>query len=67
MIAWRYKISLLVLKKIFHLFTALTHSKRNFVSPSGHVISSMSPIPYVCRIISYQFVCSLQEHILKDT
>ena len=24
MVAWRYDISLLVLKKIFHLFTALT-------------------------------------------
>ena len=45
MVAWRYEISLLVLKKIFHLFAALTHenifqySKRNFVSPHGHVIS----------------------------
>ena len=35
MIAWRYEISLLVLKNIFQ------HSKRNFVSPRGHVISSM--------------------------
>ena len=46
MTAWRYKISLLVLK-IFHSFAALTHknifqhSKRNFVSPHGHVISSI--------------------------
>ena len=43
MTAWRYKISLLVLK-IFHSFAALTHKnifqhlKRNFVSPSGHVM-----------------------------
>ena len=36
MTAWRYEISLLVLKNIFQ------HSKRNFVSPRGHVISSMS-------------------------
>ena len=25
MVAWRYEISLLVLKKIFHLFAVLTH------------------------------------------
>ena len=47
MVAWRYEISLLALKKIFHPFAALTreiffqHSKRNFVSPRGHVISSI--------------------------
>ena len=47
MVAWRYKISLLVLKKIFYSFAALTrerfsqHSKRNFISPGGHVISSL--------------------------
>ena len=32
MAAWRYESSLLVLKK---------HSERNFVSPRGHVISSI--------------------------
>ena len=32
MTAWRYEISLLVLKK---------YSKRNFLSPRGHVISSI--------------------------
>ena len=43
MAAWRYEISLLVLK-IFHSLAALTreiffqHEKRNFVSPSGHVM-----------------------------
>ena len=44
MVAWRYESSLLVLKKIFHSFAALTrkYSKRNFVSPRGHVISSIS-------------------------
>ena len=36
MAAWRYKISLLVLKKYF------TRSLRSFVSPRSHVISSMS-------------------------
>jgi len=35
MVAWRYEISLLVLK----------HSKRNFVSLRGHVISSISELP----------------------
>ena len=35
MAAWRYEISLLVLKNIYQ------HSKRNFVSPCGHVISSI--------------------------
>ena len=34
MTTWRYEISLLVLKNI-------QHSKRNFVSPRGHVISSI--------------------------
>ena len=28
-------------EKIFHSFAALTRKKRNFVSPSGHVISSI--------------------------
>ena len=32
MAAWRYKISLQVLKKIF------PHKKRNFISPSSHVM-----------------------------
>ena len=41
MAAWRYKISLLVLK-IFHLFTALTREYfSTVVSPRGHVISSI--------------------------
>ena len=36
MAAWRYEISLVVLRvKYFQ------HSKRNFVSPRGHVISSI--------------------------
>ena len=47
MAAWRYKISPLVLK-IFHSFAVLTggiffqHSKRNFISLRGHVMSSVS-------------------------
>ena len=46
MTAWRFEISLLVLKKYFtrslrSLVKYFQHSKRNFVSPRGHVISSM--------------------------
>ena len=46
MVAWRYEISLLVLKKYFtHLLLSLVKYfstlKRNFVSPRGHVISSI--------------------------
>ena len=39
MTVWRYEISLLVLKNI-----SSQHSKINFVSPRGHVIS---PINYI--------------------
>ena len=46
MAAWRYEISLLVLKKYFtpslrSLVKYFQHSKRNFVSLHGHVIFSM--------------------------
>ena len=46
MTAWRYEISLLVLKNISlvrcaHSWNIFQHSKRNFVSPRGHVISSI--------------------------
>ena len=46
MAAWRFEISLLVLKKYFtsersERVKYFQHSKRNFVSPRGHVISSM--------------------------
>ena len=46
MAAWRYEISLLVLKNISlvrcaHSWNIFQHSKRNFVSPRGHVISSI--------------------------
>ena len=37
MVAWRYEISLLVLKNIFQ------HWQRNFVFPRGHVMSSIEP------------------------
>ena len=40
MAAWRYEISLLVLKNISRVSE---HPKRNFVSPCGHVISSIKP------------------------
>ena len=36
MAALRYEVSLRVLKNIFSIF--FQHEKRNFVSPSGHVI-----------------------------
>ena len=41
-------------RKIFHLFAALTreisqHSKRNFVSPRGHVISSISVVSNILK------------------
>ena len=39
MVAWRFEISLLVLKNIS--LVRYAHSKRNFVPPRGHVISSM--------------------------
>ena len=47
MAAWRFEICLLVLKKYFtrslrSLVKYFQHSKRILVSPSGHVISSMS-------------------------
>ena len=45
MAAWRYEIPLLVLKKYFtHSLRSLVKyfsSKRNFVSPRAHVISSI--------------------------
>ena len=46
MTAWRYKISLLVLKKPFtrsrrSLVKYFSTLVRNFVSPRGHVISSI--------------------------
>ena len=47
MVAWGYEISLLVLRNISRVSAAIEgniihHSKRNFVSPRGHVISSIS-------------------------
>ena len=44
MAAWRYEISLLMLKNISlvryaHSWNIVQHSKGNFVSPRGHVIS----------------------------
>ena len=41
MAAWRYEISLLVLKKYFTRSRIFQHSKRNLVSPCSHVISSI--------------------------
>ena len=51
MAAWRYEISLLVFQNISlirctHSFYIFQRSKRNFVSPRGHVISSM----YMCNV-----------------
>ena len=41
MAAWRYEISLLLLK-IFHSFAAFNTRREIFVSPSGHVILYLS-------------------------
>ena len=38
MATWRYEISLLVLEEIFSRLGNFERSKRNFVSPRGHVI-----------------------------
>ena len=58
MAAWRYEISLLVLKKYF---------KRNFVSPRGHVISSVCCQPKadlrVFDVVKFQS-CSCNYFIL---
>ena len=42
LLTWRYKISFLLLKNIslVHWWSIFQHPKGNFVSPSGHVISS---------------------------
>ena len=47
MTAWRYEISLLVLKNISRVIAA----KRNFVSPHGHVISSISHTSKLLRFV----------------
>ena len=61
MAAWRYEISHLLLKKYFtHSLCSLVkyfqHSKRNFVSPRGHVISTMYFVT-----LSFELVPSSQE------
>ena len=52
MVAWRYEISLLVLKKIFYCFQ---HSKRNFLSPRVHVISSIT-------VLNIKVIAETQKH-----
>ena len=64
MVAWRYEISLLVLKKYFtrslrSLVKYFQHSKRNFVSPHGHVISST----YTTYYISYLCTSRIFENV----
>ena len=49
MAAWRYEISLLVLKNI-SLVRIIQHSKRNFVSPRGHVISSIAMVSNILNL-----------------
>ena len=49
MAAWRYEISLLVLKNI-SLVRIIQHSKRNFVSPRGHVISSIAMVSTILNL-----------------
>ena len=46
MAAWRYKISLRVLKSIFR------HEKRHFISPCRHLISSMYVVIQVLLVNS---------------
>ena len=65
MAAWRYEISLLVLKNISliryaHSWNIVQHSKRNFVSPLGHVISSfdLTDFAWIVVLIS-GFQCIL--------
>ena len=63
MAAWRYEISLLVLKKFFtrslsSLVKYFQHSKRNFVSPRGHVIS---PIYYLTPSFNLMLFCRSYE------
>ena len=42
MATWRYEISLLALNEISSRLGNFQHSKRNFLSPRGHVISSIN-------------------------
>ena len=59
MAAWRNKISLLMLKNISlvrytHWWNIVQHSKRNFISPRGHVISSLSQSSHVIFYLLYK-------------
>ena len=59
MAAWRYEISLLVLKNISlvrcaHSWNIFQHSKRNFVSPRGHVISSIYSLNEIFMMFLYE-------------
>ena len=58
MTAWRYEISLLVLKNIFQ------HTKRNFVSPRSHVISSIYVTNHITYLVTVQF--SFPQHRFTD-
>ena len=65
MAAWRSKIFSSRVEKIFHSFAALTgeiHSKRNFVSPRGHVISSI--ILNADRLVFSTPLITIMHHIL---
>ena len=53
MVAWRYEISLLVLKK--NVLPFFQHLKRNFVSPSDHVISSVT-------VLNIKMITETQKH-----
>ena len=65
MAAWGYEFYLLVLK-VSLSFSALTreryfqHSKIKFVSPSGHVISSISIVLYVNLLKKAEITQSLE-------
>ena len=64
MTAWRYEISLLVLKNISLVRAGFQHSKREFASPRGHVISSIykKAIFNICAVLLFDKSGSFQTY-----
>ena len=61
MAAWRYEMFLLLLKNISRVSAAnewniFQHSKRNFVSPRGHVVSSIYFMARACKDITHAVI-----------
>ena len=48
MVAWRYEISLLVLKKIFHSFAALTRKYFSTLEEKFRIAARPCDILYIC-------------------